>query len=130
MGCNAVSWAPALVPGSLVSTQQNVTGNVKKLATGGCDNLVKIWVFEYLHVIIWSNISVKREIRGSRRRHCKDIQIGYVMYRTPHQLECRKHILHPHLRYPRSEETCTDSRTKRLLYGVRMHLDNRGRNNF
>ena len=47
MGCNAVSWAPAVVPGSLVSTQPSNQGNnVKKIATGGCDNLVKIWVFE------------------------------------------------------------------------------------
>ena len=49
MGCNAISWAPALVPGSLVSTSQVNTGggNVMKLVTGGCDNLVKIWTFEY-----------------------------------------------------------------------------------
>ena len=47
MGVNAVSWAPSVIPGSLVSTQAHFTGNVKKLATGGCDNLVKIWAFEY-----------------------------------------------------------------------------------
>jgi protein transport protein SEC13 len=47
MGVNAVSWAPSVIPGSLVSTQAHFTGNVKKLTTGGCDNLVKIWVFEY-----------------------------------------------------------------------------------
>lgn len=46
MGCNAVSWAPATLPGSLVSTQSQISGNVKKIATGGCDNLVKIWAFE------------------------------------------------------------------------------------
>ena len=46
MGCNAVSWAPA-APGSLVSTQQPSSG-IKRLATGGCDNLVKIWTFEYV----------------------------------------------------------------------------------
>ena len=46
MGCNAVSWAPAIVPGSLVSTQPSNQGNVKKIATGGCDNVVKIWAFE------------------------------------------------------------------------------------
>jgi protein transport protein SEC13 len=48
MGCNAVSWAPAIVPGSLVSTQPGNQGHVKKIATGGCDNLVKIWALEYL----------------------------------------------------------------------------------
>lgn len=32
VGCNAVSWAPAL---------QN-----KRFVTGGCDNLVKIWKFD------------------------------------------------------------------------------------
>jgi protein transport protein SEC13 len=47
MGVNAVSWAPSVIPGSLVSTQAHFTGNVKKLATGGCDNIVKIWALEY-----------------------------------------------------------------------------------
>jgi WD40 repeat protein len=46
MGVNAVSWAPALTPGSLVATQGAAAGNVRKLATGGCDNLVRIWTFE------------------------------------------------------------------------------------
>jgi len=47
MGVNGVTWAPSVIPGSLVSTQTHFTGNVKKIATGGCDNLVKIWAFEY-----------------------------------------------------------------------------------
>jgi protein transport protein SEC13 len=51
IGCNAVSWAPAVVPGSLVSTGPPVAGNVRKIATGGCDNLVKIWGFEY-HIFL------------------------------------------------------------------------------
>jgi protein transport protein SEC13 len=51
MGCNAVSWAPAIVLGSLVSTGPPGAGNVRKIATGGCDNLVKIWGFEY-HVFL------------------------------------------------------------------------------
>jgi protein transport protein SEC13 len=43
-GCNAVSWAPAIVPGSLVSTGPHayVAGNLRKIANRGCDNLVKI----------------------------------------------------------------------------------------
>jgi protein transport protein SEC13 len=51
MGCNAVSWAPAISPASLVSTQTPNTSNVKKIATGGCDNLIKIWAFEYVPLL-------------------------------------------------------------------------------
>lgn len=47
MGCNAVSWAPAIVAGNLVSTQPDFNAQTKRLATGGCDNVVKIWSFEY-----------------------------------------------------------------------------------
>lgn len=60
IGCNAVSWAPAVLPGSLVSAQQpqapTVQGQVpqqsnentpliQRFATAGCDNLVKIWEY-------------------------------------------------------------------------------------
>lgn len=38
IGCNAVSWCPAIFPESNDST--NFT---KRLVTGGCDNLIKIW---------------------------------------------------------------------------------------
>lgn len=56
MGVNSVSWAPSVIPASLVSTQaHSTTGNVKKIATGGCDNLVKIWAFEYLPVEVDEN---------------------------------------------------------------------------
>lgn len=42
IGCNAVSWCPAIEPAfDAVSSQRG--GPVKRLATGGCDNLVKIW---------------------------------------------------------------------------------------
>lgn len=42
IGCNAVSWCPAIEPSfDANGTQRN--GLVKRLATGGCDNLVKIW---------------------------------------------------------------------------------------
>nr|CAB3265928.1 protein SEC13 homolog [Phallusia mammillata] len=45
VGCNAVSWAPAVAPGSLIEPpsamqQANFT---KKFVSGGCDNLIKIW---------------------------------------------------------------------------------------
>ncbi|KAH7100311.1 WD40 repeat-like protein [Auriculariales sp. MPI-PUGE-AT-0066] len=55
IGCNAVSWAPAVLPGSLIVPQPGaptVPGNasaslptVKRFASAGCDNLVKIWGF-------------------------------------------------------------------------------------
>ena len=57
IGCNAVSWAPATLPGSLITPQQHQPtapgGNpdqpahatVKRFASAGCDNLVKIWGF-------------------------------------------------------------------------------------
>jgi protein transport protein SEC13 len=60
IGCNAVSWAPAILPGSLItplqapatatipnqpptSATQTQTFSVKRFASAGCDNLVKIW---------------------------------------------------------------------------------------
>ncbi|XP_071960229.1 protein SEC13 homolog [Antedon mediterranea] len=44
IGCNAVSWAPAVVPGSLIEPPSTQRPNIaKRLVTGGCDNLVKIW---------------------------------------------------------------------------------------
>lgn len=56
IGCNSVSWAPATQPGSLITPQQtqpqSVPGQppqpvqpqpVKRFASAGCDNLVKIW---------------------------------------------------------------------------------------
>lgn len=50
IGCNAVSWAPAVQPGSLIAPQltdsapgQPSTQGIKRFASAGCDNLVKIW---------------------------------------------------------------------------------------
>ncbi|TFK62625.1 WD40 repeat-like protein [Pluteus cervinus] len=52
IGCNAVSWAPATQPGSLITPQQvqTIPGQpqqtptpIKRFASAGCDNLVKIW---------------------------------------------------------------------------------------
>ena len=53
IGCNAVSWAPAVLPGSLIAPQPTdaATGQpaqiptVKRFASAGCDNLVRIWGF-------------------------------------------------------------------------------------
>ena len=47
LGVNSVSWAPALAPGALFSAQSGGgAGNPppqRRLASGGSDNLVKIW---------------------------------------------------------------------------------------
>lgn len=51
IGCNAVSWAPAVLPGSLIAPQPGQQGQqgtpqgIKRFASAGCDNLVKIWAF-------------------------------------------------------------------------------------
>jgi protein transport protein SEC13 len=47
IGCNTVSWYPSVTPMSLLSAgSPKPTMPIKKLATGGCDNLIKIWVFK------------------------------------------------------------------------------------
>lgn len=52
IGCNAVSWAPATVPGSLIagsapgSNADAAAATVRRFASGGCDNGVKIWQFD------------------------------------------------------------------------------------
>ncbi|KAL9086361.1 MAG: hypothetical protein Q9165_007147 [Trypethelium subeluteriae] len=49
LGVNSVSWAPALAPGALFAAQPSTTANQtsttpqRRLASGGSDNLVKIW---------------------------------------------------------------------------------------
>uniref|UniRef100_A0A8B9YP18 Protein SEC13 homolog n=1 Tax=Bos mutus grunniens TaxID=30521 RepID=A0A8B9YP18_BOSMU len=44
IGCNAVSWAPAVIPGSLIDQPSGQKPNyIKKFASGGCDNLIKLW---------------------------------------------------------------------------------------
>lgn len=49
IGCNAVSWAPATHPGSLIHPHQPGApmppAPFKRFASAGCDNLVKIWSF-------------------------------------------------------------------------------------
>lgn len=41
VGVTAVSWAPSMAPGALVGS--GVLEPVQKLASGGCDNTVKVW---------------------------------------------------------------------------------------
>lgn len=49
IGCNAVSWAPATVPGSLLTGQapgaDGQATKVQRFASAGCDNVIKIWEF-------------------------------------------------------------------------------------
>jgi len=42
-GVNAVSWAPAIPAGSVLNANPPSNNLVKKIVSGGCDNLVKIW---------------------------------------------------------------------------------------
>ncbi|KAJ8775743.1 hypothetical protein J1605_016141 [Eschrichtius robustus] len=44
IGCNAVSWAPAVGPGSLTDQPSGQKPNyTEKFALAGCDNLIKLW---------------------------------------------------------------------------------------
>ncbi|XP_022201273.2 protein SEC13 homolog [Nilaparvata lugens] len=44
IGCNAISWSPATSPlPTLDPNSSSKSSNVKRLVSGGCDNLVKIW---------------------------------------------------------------------------------------
>ena len=45
VGVNAVSWSPYSSPGALTSTEAAAAVAVPRLASGGCDNLVKVWQF-------------------------------------------------------------------------------------
>lgn len=55
IGCNAVSWAPAVVPGSLIDQPSGQKPNyIKKFASGGCDNLIKLWRSVSCVDISWS----------------------------------------------------------------------------
>ena len=48
IGCNAVSWAPAAQAGSLLAAPNSGGARsppVKRFASAGCDNIVKIWGF-------------------------------------------------------------------------------------
>lgn len=44
IGCNAVSWAPAIGPNAAFDSSSGVrSAPVKRFVSGGCDNLVKVW---------------------------------------------------------------------------------------
>lgn len=42
-GCNAVNWAPPVENGAL--SQSDTSSPIKRIVSGGCDNLVKIWKY-------------------------------------------------------------------------------------
>jgi len=42
---NSVSWAPAVSTGSLLNSNAPTAPPVKRIVSGGCDNLVKTWKF-------------------------------------------------------------------------------------
>jgi protein transport protein SEC13 len=52
IGVNAVSWAPAIQPGSFL--QHGSKQLVKRLVSGGCDNLVKIWTYVFLSLELFT----------------------------------------------------------------------------
>ena len=43
IGCNSVSWGPAVAAGALLDPSAPQRNTVKRFVSGGCDNLVKIW---------------------------------------------------------------------------------------
>lgn len=45
VGANSVSWAPSNLPGTLVVSAAANSNSPKMFASGGCDNLVKLWRF-------------------------------------------------------------------------------------
>lgn len=55
MGCNAVSWMSSAIPESLINASGTVANTIRALASGGCDNLVKIWRYIscWLEDLIW-----------------------------------------------------------------------------
>jgi protein transport protein SEC13 len=93
MGVNAVSWAPAASPGSLISANPG-PGQQRRFVTGGSDNLVKIWDYRYgtpIHV----NLGPDTNLEFDQPR-IQDIQPRSDIRRT-HRLgtRCRLVTQHP-----------------------------------
>ncbi|WAR26078.1 SEC13-like protein [Mya arenaria] len=65
IGCNAVSWAPALAPNALLDQSGRPT-LVKKLVSGGCDNLD-------CRVIIWTNDGISNSWNSAVLNKFKDV---------------------------------------------------------
>lgn len=78
IGVNAVSWAPAFAP-SLGSIPSNP---VKRLVSGGCDHLVKIWKYNFLNLIFAELIMlfcIDLKILGKKNMSWNNILTGFVM---------------------------------------------------
>ncbi|KAI8819347.1 WD40-repeat-containing domain protein [Fimicolochytrium jonesii] len=59
IGCNAVTWAPSTSPSSLIQVSGSAPPNlVKRFATAGCDNLIKIWREDTTSPTLWSEETV------------------------------------------------------------------------
>jgi protein transport protein SEC13 len=45
IGVNTVSWMPAVIPGSLFADSSSPSSKtaIKRIASGGCDNAIKLW---------------------------------------------------------------------------------------
>lgn len=72
IGCNAVSWAPAVVPGSLIDQPSGQKPNyVKRFVSGGCDNLVKLWKYAFVQWTLCAFEVCCVVIRESRWRKCE-----------------------------------------------------------
>lgn len=85
-GVNAVSWAPAMVPGSLVSSKPELAAQ-RRFATGGSDCLVKIWDWKYvLPSLRPPGIFADFKYVQSRRQH---LHLNHLP-RRPHGLGPRR----------------------------------------
>ncbi|XP_073272488.1 uncharacterized protein [Primulina huaijiensis] len=56
VGVTSVSWAPSMAPGMLVGL--GILDPVQKLASGGCDNTMKVWK---LYNVNWTAYQCKKE---------------------------------------------------------------------
>lgn len=107
VGCNAVSWAPATLPGSLITPTPTpgAPASVKRFASAGCDNLVKIWGFRY---VSQSYALGGRSLRfetgkttkpGSKRKYSRDTLTGSATLPGHLTLVFPDHTSLPHPRY-------------------------------
>jgi protein transport protein SEC13 len=46
IGCNAVSWAPAVPDGVILATQGTLPKPTQQFVSGGCDKTVKVWTYQ------------------------------------------------------------------------------------
>jgi WD40 repeat protein len=103
IGCNSVSWAPAIQPGSLIHPQQPATQPavpVKRFASAGCDNLVRIWGYsedtqswveeemldghtDWVRDVAWaSSIGLPKSYIATASQVCWQIDLSWVFCLT------------------------------------------------